>query len=161
MVRQDAATKQAFFFKSGTSCRGMEEKGFFVFGPLNSAGHVTVIAKAINPQTKTISNKATKSICEAIRQWNLQRRTDKSLDELAKMINPIIKGWINYYGRFRKSALYRTFQHLNNILVRWANRKYKRLRGHKRRAFLWLESIVHRQPSLFAHWQLSQIKAGQ
>jgi group II intron reverse transcriptase/maturase len=111
--------------------------------------------------TPAISNKATKSICEAMRQWNLHRRTDKSLDELAQMINPVLKGWINYYGRFRKSALYRTFQHLNNILVRWANRKYKRLRGHKRRAFLWLECIVHRQPSLFAHWQLSQVKVGQ
>jgi group II intron reverse transcriptase/maturase len=111
--------------------------------------------------TPAISNKATKSICEAMRQWNLHRRTDKSMDELAQMINPVLKGWINYYGRFRKSALYRTFQHLNNILVRWANRKYKRLRGHKRRAFLWLECIVQRQPSLFAHWQLSQVKAGQ
>jgi RNA-directed DNA polymerase len=108
-----------------------------------------------------ISNEATKSICDTMRQWNLHRRSDKSLDELAQMINPVLRGWINYYGHFRKSALYRTFQHLNNILARWASRKYKRLRGHKRRAFLWLQCIAHRQPSLFAHWQLSQVKAGQ
>lgn len=111
--------------------------------------------------TPAISNKATKSICGVMRQWNLHRRTDKSLDEIAQMINPVLKGWVNYYGRFRKSALYRTFQHLNNILVRWASRKYKRLREHKRRAFLWVQCIAHRQPSLFAHWQLLQIKAGQ
>jgi RNA-directed DNA polymerase len=108
-----------------------------------------------------ISNKATKSICDAMRQWKLHRHTDKSLDELAQMVNPVLRGWINYYGHFRKSALYRTFQHLNNILARWASRKYKRLRGHKRRAFLWMQGIVRRQPRLFAHWQLSQGKAGQ
>ena len=108
-----------------------------------------------------ISNKATKSICDAMRQWKLHRRTDKSLDELAQMVNPVLRGWINYYGHFRKSALYRTFQHLNNILARWASRKYKRLRGHKRRAFLWMQGVVRRQPRLFAHWQLSQVKAGQ
>lgn len=111
--------------------------------------------------TPAISSKATKSICEAMRQWNLQRRTDKSLDELAQIVNPVTKGWINYYGRYRKSALYRIFHYLNNILVRWANRKYKRLRGHKRRAGHWLQGIMHRQPGLFAHWQLSQCKAGQ
>jgi group II intron reverse transcriptase/maturase len=108
-----------------------------------------------------ISNKATKSICDTMRRWKLHRRSDKSLDELAQRINPVLRGWINYYGHFYKSALYRTFQHLNNILARWASRKYKRLRGHKRRAFLWLQNRVHRQPRLFAHWQLSQAKAGQ
>jgi RNA-directed DNA polymerase len=108
-----------------------------------------------------ISNKATKSICDTMRQWKLHRRSDKSLDELAQMINPVLRGWINYYGHFYKSALYRTFQHLNNILARWASRKYKRLKEHKRRAFLWLQNRVHRQPRLFAHWQLSQAKAGQ
>jgi group II intron reverse transcriptase/maturase len=71
--------------------------------------------------TPAISNKATKSICDAMRQWKLHRRTDKSLDELAQMINPVLRGWIIYYGHFRKSALYRTFQHLNNILARWAS----------------------------------------
>ena len=108
-----------------------------------------------------ISNKATKSICDTMRQWKLHRCTDKSLDDLARRINPVVRGWINYYGHFYKSALYRTFQHLNNILARWASRKYKGLRGQNRRAGRWLQCIVHRQPRLFAHWQLSQVKAGQ
>jgi RNA-directed DNA polymerase len=111
--------------------------------------------------TPAISNKATKSICDTMRRWKLHRRSDKSLDELAQFINPVLRGWINYYGHFYKSALYRTFQHLNNTLVRWASRKYKRLRGYDKRARLWLQEVIHRQPSLFAHWQLSQIKAGQ
>ena len=82
-------------------------------------------------------------------------------DEQAQRINPLLRGRINYYGHFYKSALYRTFQHLNNILARWASRKYKRLKGHKRRAFLWLQCIARRQSRLFVHWQLSQVKAGQ
>jgi RNA-directed DNA polymerase len=111
--------------------------------------------------TPAISNKATKSICDTMRRWKLHRRSDKSLDELAQFINPVLRGWINYYGHFHKSALYRTFQHLNNTLVRWASRKYKRLRRYYKRARLWLQGVMHRQPTLFAHWQLSRIRAGQ
>ena len=108
-----------------------------------------------------ISNKAKKSICDAMRQWKMHRQTDKSLDELARVVNPVLRGWINYYGSFYKSALYRVFQQLNNLLVRWASRKYKRLRRNNHRARQWLQGVFHRQPKLFAHWQLSQIKAGQ
>ena len=108
-----------------------------------------------------ISNKATKAICDTMRRWQLHRRTDKSLDDLARMVNPVLRGWINYYGSFYKSALYRVFQHLNNILVRWASRKYKRLKGYYQRASQWLQGVMHRQSRLFAHWQLSQVKAGQ
>jgi len=108
-----------------------------------------------------ISNKASKSLRDTMRRWRLHRRTDKSLDELAQMLNPVLRGWINYYGSFYRSALYRTFQPLNNILAQWATRKYKRLKRHKRRACQWLQCIMHRQPSLFAHWRLSQVKAGQ
>lgn len=111
--------------------------------------------------TPAISNRAKKSICDTMRRWKMHRQTDKSLDELARVVNPVLRGWINYYGRFYKSALYRVFQHLNNILVQWASRKYKRLRGYDQRASQWLQGVFHRQPKLFAHWQLSQVKAGQ
>jgi len=104
-----------------------------------------------------ISNKAKKSIGNTMRRWKMHRQTDKSLDELARVANPVLRGWINYYGSFYKSALYRVFQHLNNILVRWASRKYKRLRRNNHRARQWLQGIFHRQSKLFAHWQLSQV----
>lgn len=108
-----------------------------------------------------ISAKAAKSIRETMRQWRMHRQSDKSLEDLARISNPVIRGWINYYGSFYKSALYPVFQTLNNILARWASRKYKRLRGRKRAAHLWLQRIADGQPCLFAHWQLSQFKAGQ
>ncbi|MGD0623152.1 MAG: group II intron reverse transcriptase/maturase [Thermodesulfobacteriota bacterium] len=93
--------------------------------------------------TPAISHKAAKSIRDTIRHWRLHRRTDRSLDELAQIINPVLRGWINYYGSF------------------YASRKYKRLRGHNRRARHWLQRIARSQSGLFAHWQLSQFKAGQ
>ena len=91
----------------------------------------------------------------------MHRRSDKSLDDLARMFNPMIRGWINYYSRFYKSALYPTLRHLNRILTRWAGRKYKRLGRHRRRAMHWLGRIATRQPALFVHWHLVPPEVGR
>jgi len=64
------------------------------------------------------------------------------------------RGWVNYFGAFYKSALYPTLRHLDRKLVLWATRKYKRLRGHRRRAAHWLARIARDKPGLFAHWRL-------
>jgi group II intron reverse transcriptase/maturase len=101
-----------------------------------------------------VSNKAAKAIRQTSRKWNWPRRSDKSLEDLAHMFNPVIQGWINYYGRFYKSALYPALRCLDRRLVIWATRKYKRFRGHRRRASQWLARIARRQPNLFAHWRL-------
>lgn len=101
-----------------------------------------------------ISDKATKTIRQTMREWEIGRRSDKSLEDFSHMFNPMIRGWITYYGRFRKSALYAVFRPLDFALVRWATGKYKKLKFHWRRARLWLEEIASRQPGLFAHWQL-------
>jgi group II intron reverse transcriptase/maturase len=53
-----------------------------------------------------VSKKAAKSIRSVIRGWRLHRLSDKGLLDLSRMFNPIIRGWINYYGSFYKSALY-------------------------------------------------------
>ena len=99
-----------------------------------------------------VSNKASKSIRQTIRSWRLSRRSDKSLEDFARMFNPIIRGWINYYGSYYKSALRPIFDQLNRCLRKWAMRKYKKLRGRPRRARYWLGRIARRQPYLFAHW---------
>ncbi len=108
-----------------------------------------------------ISNKAAKGIRQRSRRWCWPLRSDKSLEDLSRMFNPIIQGWINYYGRYYKSALYPTLLQLDRRLVRWATRKYKRLRGHRRRAEQWLHRIAKRQPELFAHWRLLHATAGR
>ncbi|ACN15727.1 retron-type reverse transcriptase (RNA-directed DNA polymerase) [Desulforapulum autotrophicum HRM2] len=111
--------------------------------------------------TPAISNKAAKAIRHTSRGWNWPKRSDKDLEDLSQMFNPIIQGWINYYGRYYKSALYPTLRCLDRRLAMWATRKYKRLRCHRRRAAQWLNRIARRQPNLFAHWRLMNAVAGR
>ena len=104
--------------------------------------------------TPAVSARATKAMRQTIRSWRLHLRSDKTLDDLARMFNPILRGWVQYYGQYYKSALYPTFRVLDRILVKWAMRKYKKLKGHQRRATHWLGRIARRQPRLFVHWQM-------
>jgi RNA-directed DNA polymerase len=101
-----------------------------------------------------VSNAATKAIREEIRRWQLRCRIDKWIDDLARMFNPVIRGWITYYGRYYKSALYPTFRYLDQCLANWAMAKYKRLRRHRQRAGHWVSKTASRDPRLFAHWPL-------
>jgi hypothetical protein len=107
-----------------------------------------------------ISNKAAKAIRQEVRSWKLHLRSDKSLDDLARMFNAVIWGWVGYYSAFYKSALYPTLRHLDRKLVLWATRKFTRLRGHRRRADHWLRGVARRQIGLFAHWRLLYGQAG-
>jgi group II intron reverse transcriptase/maturase len=101
-----------------------------------------------------ISNAAAKAVRQTIRGWQLDCRIDKKVDDLARMFNPIIRGWITYYGHYYKSAFYPTLRSLDRRLTRWARAKYKRLRRHRRRAEHWIRRMAHRDPGLFAHWRL-------
>lgn len=101
-----------------------------------------------------VSNSACKKITQTVRRWALHERSDKSLEDLARMFNPYIRGWINYYGQYYKSALYPTLRRIDLTLARWAHRKFKSLHRHRRRARQWLERIARRQTNLFAHWRL-------
>ncbi len=99
-----------------------------------------------------ISRKAGQAVVREIRDWGLHRKSDLGLEDLARMINPILRGWITYYGRYYPTALQRVFRHLNARLVRWAQRKYKRFLTHELRAWHWLRRVAQGRPSLFAHW---------
>ncbi len=76
------------------------------------------------------SPKALTSISRTIRRWTLHHRSDKSLQDLAEMYNPYIRGWINYYGNFYRTQLRPTLKRIDLYVIRWARRKFKRLR-HK------------------------------
>jgi len=104
--------------------------------------------------TPAVSAGAATKMRQEMRRWRLPLRSDKAIDDLARMWNPVLRGWIQYYGRFYRSALYPVFRHLNDLLVRWAMRKYTRLRRHHRRAEHWLGGVAGREPRLFAHWYL-------
>lgn len=107
-----------------------------------------------------ISPKAAKSIRWAMRKWSLHRRSDLSLEDVARRINPILRGWINYYGTYYRSALYPVFRFLDAYLSRWVMMKYRDYRRHRRRAREWMRRVQCRQPSLFAHWVMFPKTAG-
>jgi len=100
-----------------------------------------------------VSSEAKTRMGREMRRWGVARRSDKTLTDLALMFNLQLQGWINYFGRFYKSMLYPVFRHLNDTLVRWAMRKYKRLRRRPTRARRLLAEVARRQPGLFAHWR--------
>lgn len=104
--------------------------------------------------TPAVSGDAAKRMRQTMRRWRIPLRSDKSIDDLARMWNPILRGWIQYYGRFYRSALNAVFRHFNGLLVRWAMRKYKKLRRHRRRAEHWLGGVASREPGMFAHWKV-------
>lgn len=99
------------------------------------------------------SPRALKFIRKSVRDWGLQRRSDKSLDDLARMFSPYIRGWVNSYSHFYKTALYPTLNRIDAHLLRWARRKFKSLRQRPRQARAWLTRVKQRSPKLFPHWQ--------
>ena len=104
--------------------------------------------------TPAVSNKSCKAMRQVIRGWRIHLKPDKELIDISRMFNPVIRGWINYYGCFYKSGLFPVLRKLNRAIIHWARRKYKRLARHRRRAEYWLGRIARREPQLFAHWQM-------
>ena len=99
-----------------------------------------------------ISNKAKKAIRETIRGWRLHLITWTTLEDIAERVNPIIRGWHQYYGRFYQSEMSSVLQHVEMYLVRWVRWKYKKLSCHRRKAVRYLRYVHGRTPGLFAHW---------
>jgi len=121
---------------------------------ITSKGHIMSQKRIPGLPIVACALAALAAIRRAVRSWSKHRRSDKTLDDLARLFNSSIRGWINYYGRFCPSALYPTLQRIDLTLARWASGKFKSLRGHKRRSRHWLARIARQQPRLFAHWDL-------
>ena len=101
-----------------------------------------------------VSPSALKSMRAKIRELGFRSRTDLSLAELAERLNPLLRGWINYYGRYAPSALAPLLRYVNQTLRAWVIRKFKRFRSHKIRASQFLLNLSRRNAKLFVHWQL-------
>ncbi|WP_413804684.1 reverse transcriptase domain-containing protein [Streptomyces sp. OE57] len=100
-----------------------------------------------------ISDETAKRIRVQIRRWRLHLRSETSLEGLAREINPVVRGWINYFGRFQPSALRFSLNRINDYLVRWLVRKYKRFKRKRARAREALRRHARLFPGLFAHWK--------
>ena len=77
-----------------------------------------------------------------IRDLNIRRSTQLSLADIARKLNPLLRGWIEYYGRYTPSALYTMLRYVNQTLLAWAMRKFKRFKAHKVRASHFLQKLV-------------------
>ena len=101
-----------------------------------------------------ISISSKKRIADKMEELNIVGLTFKSIVGVAQFLNPFIRGWVNYYGRFRKHEMNSVFQLLRKRLVRWARRRYKRYKTNVNRAYIWLEKVQVQFPALFYHWQI-------
>jgi RNA-directed DNA polymerase len=107
--------------------------------------HFTSFSPAISPE-------ALKAKGARLRELRIHGRTNLSLNDLARWLNPIVGGWMNYYGRYYRSALYPLLRRVSSYLRRWAGKKYKRLRAFKRFK-RWWTGLQDREPGLFAQWR--------
>jgi len=99
-----------------------------------------------------ISKSALKKISGQVRAWRLHLKTGRTLRDLAREINPIVRGWMQYYGAFYRSALHPLLQRINGYLVRWLRKKYRRLRTFAKAHAAW-GRLTRQHPAYFAHWQ--------
>jgi RNA-directed DNA polymerase len=100
-----------------------------------------------------MSTEALRAKGARLRSMRIHWHTTMTLGELAQWLNPIVAGWMHYYGRFYRSEMFPLLQRINTYLVRWAGKKYRRrLRAHKR-IERWWTGLLERQPDLFAHWK--------
>jgi RNA-directed DNA polymerase len=104
-----------------------------------------------------VSPKALKAISRTIRRWTLHHHSDKSLENLAETYNPYITGWINYFGHFYRTQLRPALLRIDAYLIRWARRKFKRLRGRSKGARQWLARVRRANPALFSHWRFFNV----
>jgi len=101
--------------------------------------------------TPGVGRAAKKKLLEQVKARRIHKRTDLSLDEIAKKINPMVRGWINYFRHFRISDMYSTLHHIDRRLVKLIKRKYN---IGTRKAQRQLGRIREQTPRLFAHWDM-------
>jgi RNA-directed DNA polymerase len=102
-----------------------------------------------------VSREALKAMGQQVRRWRVHRQVSSNLADLARWMNPIVRGWMQYYGRFYRTKLHPLLERINTYLMRWARSKYRRLHGFKK-AKAWWDAVCDRFPRGFAHWQWTQ-----
>jgi group II intron reverse transcriptase/maturase len=133
--------------------RGSGEHTSFTFlgYTFRARGVRTKTGRMMTGFTPAISKDALNKLSAQVRSWRLHRRTGLSEADLARWINPIVRGWMNYYGAFYRSALYPLLTRINAYLLRWLRKKHPRLRGRKKAQDAWARACQQR-PRYFAHW---------
>ena len=102
--------------------------------------------------TPAVSPQAKRQMRYTVRSWNLKSRVPLRIDEVARQINPVVRGWINYYGRYSRTALNPIMRQVDWALSGWAVRKFKKLHRRRVESLRWLARVRKASPNLFAHW---------
>lgn len=121
----------------------------YTFRPRQAVGRGGVCFTAFLP---AISNDALKKLSGRVRSWRLHRRTGSDTADLRALVNPVLRGWINYYGCFYRSALDPLFYRINTYLLRWIRKKYRI--GWKQAVRRLADGYALR-PRYFAHWVIT------
>jgi RNA-directed DNA polymerase len=142
-------------------CKNTNRKGDYSEVKFDFLGYTFRPRKALNRKMKVCflnfelaaSQKSLKAMRQQIRIWKLHHRTNAEIEQLAKLVNPFMRGWINYYTLFNKRETFYSQKHLNDALVKWAQWKYKKFKRSPKKAWDWLREVAKQQPTLFVHWQ--------
>lgn len=100
----------------------------------------------------SVSKQALRKMVREVRRMRIHLWTEVGIEKIAEMLNPKLRGWINYYGKFRKSGLKHFLFSLNVRLLKWIRNKYKRFRHSVGGAKMWLKNVFKNNPKQFAHW---------
>ena len=100
-----------------------------------------------------VSRASRKAMNQTIRSWRLHRCIGMDIEDIAKKVNPVILGWINYYSRYNKTEMRHTYRHINLKLGQWVKRKFTKMRSHRLRSVCWIKKVALQKPTLFAHWR--------
>jgi len=147
-------TKTKLVYCQDSNRRGGYEHTAFTFLGYTfraRAARNTRQAKTFTAFLPAISKDALKKISGEARRWRLHRKIGHTLAEIARWINPIVRGWMQYYGAFHRSALDLLLTRINTYLVRWLRNKFKRLKPFKKAKAAW-QRVTRQYPKAFAHW---------
>lgn len=149
-------------------CRDINRRGTYPVIQFTFLGYTFRPRKAVDKYGRVyvnfspgISRDALKAMRQTIRGWHLQLKCDQELSDLANMFGPVLRGWANYYGRFYPTALKPLWAHMNDYLVRWMQRKHKRLARGVTRAARALGRLAQQAPRSFVHWERGYLPAAQ
>jgi hypothetical protein len=108
-----------------------------------------------------VSDSALKKMKHVIKRvWRFRNRTDLSLEQIAEIMNPSVRGWFNYYGKFYKSRLQIIARYINTHLVKWARSHFRRQHSDRQKMFDWLRNEYCRRPRLMSHWEILRFTDG-
>jgi group II intron reverse transcriptase/maturase len=142
-------------------CKDGRRRGRYPNRKFDFLGYCFRAGPSMNPKRKVftsfgpqVSPASLKAMRRTIRELRIRSITDRTLSDIARKLNPLLRGWVNYYGRYRKSELDALWRYVDQTLVAWAMRKHKRYAGRKMKACRMMEAIAVKRPRQFVHWQL-------